>query len=111
MLIVLSVSIIIMVPPTLSFNTGAPQAACQTLAPDATQHGAPPQTADIPYILDLSTFYDQATDRMVYTADTVYNGIRFTQESVGKVICAISLRINQVELVYCEGIIIVVPIW
>jgi hypothetical protein len=76
MLILLSVS---MVPPTLSFNTGAPQAACQTLAPDATQHGAPPQTADIPYILDLSTFYDQATDRMVYTSDTVYNGKIYTR--------------------------------
>ena len=39
MIIPLLVSV---VPPTLSFNTGAPQAACQTLAPDAIQHGAEP---------------------------------------------------------------------
>ena len=61
------------VPPTLSFNTGAPQAACQTLAPDATSHGAQPQVTDIPYVLNLSVFYDTATDQMVYTSDTLYN--------------------------------------
>ena len=55
MFILLSVS---MVPPSLSFPTGAPQAACQTLAPDATHHGAAPQVTDIPYVLNLSTFYD-----------------------------------------------------
>ena len=71
MLILLSVS---MVPPSLSFNTGAPQAACQTLAPDATQHGAQPQVTDIPYVLNLSEFYDPALNRMVYTPDIVYNG-------------------------------------
>ena len=70
MLILLLVS---MAPLTLSFNTGAPQAACQTLAPDATQHGAQPQVTDIPYVLNLSAFYDQATGVMVYTPDTVYN--------------------------------------
>ena len=61
------------VPPTLSFQTGAPQAACQTLAPDATQHGAQPQVTDIPYVLNLSAFYDTATDQMVYTPDILYN--------------------------------------
>ena len=61
------------VPPTLSFNTGAPQAACQTLAPDATSHGAQSQVTDIPYVLNLSAFYDTATDQMVYTPDTLYN--------------------------------------
>jgi hypothetical protein len=71
MLILLSVS---MVPPTLSFNTGAPQAACQTLAPDATSHGALLQVTDVPYVLNLNAFYDQTTDQMVYTPDTVYNG-------------------------------------
>lgn len=72
MLILLSVS---MVPPSLSFPTGAPQAACQTLAPDATSHGATPQASDVPYLQDLSAFYNLATDQMVYTPDTVYNGI------------------------------------
>ena len=71
MLILLSVS---MVTPSLSFNTGAPQAACQTLAPDATQHGAQPQVIDIPYVLNLSAFYDPTLVPMVYTPDTVYNG-------------------------------------
>ena len=75
MLILLSVS---MVPPSLSFNTGAPQAACQTLAPDATQHGAQPQDSDVPYVLDLSAFYNPAIDQMTYTPDTVYNGIIIT---------------------------------
>ena len=72
MLILLSVS---MVPPSLSFPTGAPQAACQTLAPDATQHGAQSQVSDVPYVLDLSAFYNLAIGQMVYTPDTVYNGI------------------------------------
>ena len=76
MLILLSVS---MVPPALSFNTGAPQAACQTLAPDATQHGAQPQDSDVPYVLNLSAFYDAALDRTVYTPDTVYNGRIYTR--------------------------------
>ena len=76
MLILLSVS---MVSPALSFNTGAPQAACQTLAPDAAQHGAPPQVTDIPYVLNLSAFYDPALDWMVYTPDTVYNGRIYTR--------------------------------
>ena len=63
-----------MVPPALSFPTGAPQAACQTLTPDATSHGATPQATDIPYVLNLSAFYDQAIGQMVYTPDIVYNG-------------------------------------
>ena len=72
MLILLSVS---MITPSLSFNTGAPQAACQTLAPDATRHGAQPQDSDVPYVLDLSAFYNLAIDQMIYTPNTVYNGI------------------------------------
>ena len=59
MLILLSVS---MVTPALSYQTGAPQAACQTLAPNATQHGAQPQVTDIPYVLNLSALYDPALD-------------------------------------------------
>ena len=70
MIIPLLVSV---VPPTLSFNTGAPQAACQTLAPDAIQHGAEPQITPIPYVLNLSAFYDQALQRFVYTPDTPYD--------------------------------------
>ena len=61
------------IPAALSFQTGAPQAACQTLAPDATSHGATPQVTDIPYVLNLSALYDPALDQMVYTPDTVYN--------------------------------------
>ena len=63
-----------MAAPTLCFPSGAPQTACQTLAPDATSHGATPQVTDIPYALNLSAFYDQATGEMVYTPDAVYNG-------------------------------------
>ena len=70
----LILALVSMVPPALSFPSGAPPAACQTLAPDATSHGAIPQVTDIPYVLNLSAFYDQATDQMVYTPDTVYNG-------------------------------------
>ena len=78
MLVLLSISVI---PPTLSFQTGAPQAACQTLAPDATQHGAQPQATDIPYVLNLSAFYDIAIDQMVYTPDSVYNSkIKFISD-------------------------------
>ena len=60
--------------PALSFNTGAPPAACQTLAPDAASHGAPPQVTEIPYVLNLGAFQDQATNQMVYTPNIVYNG-------------------------------------
>ena len=72
-LVLILMVLISTVPPTLSFPTGAPQAACQTLAPNATQHGAQPQAVDIPYVLNLSAFYNQATDEMVYIPDTVYN--------------------------------------
>ena len=61
------------IPAALSFPLGAPQNACQTLAPNATSHGAQPQVTDIPYALNLSAFYDQATGEMVYTPDTVYD--------------------------------------
>ena len=70
-------------PPTLSFPSGAPQAACQTLTPDATQHGAQPQITDIPYALNFSAFYDQATEEMVYTPDIVYNGMCLRRVDTG----------------------------
>ena len=60
-------------PPTLSFPAGAPQAACQSLSPDATQHGAQPQVTDIPYVLNLSTFYEQTLQQFVYTPNATYN--------------------------------------
>ena len=69
----LSLLLISIIPPSLSFPSGAPQTACQTLAPDATSHGAQPQATDIPYVLNLSALYDQAADQMVYTPDIVYN--------------------------------------
>ena len=75
----LTLLLISAIPPALSFNTGAPQAACQTLAPDANQHGAQPQITDIPYVLNLSAFYDPALDQMVYTPDTIYNSKKFIQ--------------------------------
>ena len=59
--------------PTLSFPTGAPQAACQSLAPDATSHGALPQVIDIPYVLNLSAFYDQTLQQFAYTPDVTYD--------------------------------------
>ena len=92
MLILLSVS---MVSPALSFQTGAPQAACQTLAPDATQHGALPQVTDIPYVLDLSALYDPTLDRMVYTPDTVYNGRIYTRITCQMCMKTVSFRTNQ----------------
>lgn len=58
--------------PAICFSSGAPRAACETLAPNATAHGADPQTTDIPYVLNLSAFYDPTLDRMVYTPNTVY---------------------------------------
>ena len=69
----LTLLLIAIIPPAFSFSSGAPQAACQSLAPNATLHNAQPQVTDIPYVLNLSAFYDQATGEMVYTPDTVYN--------------------------------------
>ena len=59
--------------PTFSFSSGAPRSACETLAPNATQHGADPQTTEIPYVLNLSAFFDPALGRMAYTPSTVYD--------------------------------------
>ena len=64
---------------TLSFPLGAPQSACETLAPDAIQHGAQPQVTNIPYVLNLSAFYDQALQQYVYTPDTTYNSKRWSR--------------------------------
>ena len=61
------------ISPTFAFNTGAPQAACQTLSPDVIQHGAQPQVTDIPYVLNLSSFYDRAIQQYVYTPNTTYD--------------------------------------
>ena len=69
----LTLLLISIIPPTLSFQTGAPQAACQTLSPDPISHGAQPRITDVPYVLNLSALYDPTIDQMVYTPDTVYN--------------------------------------
>lgn len=58
--------------PTLSFSSGAPQSACETLTPDTTRHGAAPQTTDIPYVLNLSALYDPTLNQMVYTPNAIY---------------------------------------
>ena len=59
--------------PVHPFSSGAPQAACTTLSPNATQHGASPQATDIPYVLNLSALYDLVIDQLVYTPNTVYD--------------------------------------
>ena len=79
----LTLILISFIPAALSFQTGAPQAACQTLAPDAIRHGAQPQVTDIPYELNLNAFYDQALDQMVYTPNTIYNSKEFIQYYIG----------------------------
>lgn len=61
--------------PTFSYPSGAPQSACETLAPDAAQHGAPSQTSDIPYVLNLSAFFDPTLGRMAYTSNVIYNSM------------------------------------
>ena len=48
-------------------------AACSTLSPDATQHGADPQTSPVPYELDLYTFARSGGDGYAYTPDTGYH--------------------------------------
>ena len=37
-----------------SFSTGAPNPACSTLSPDPIFHGAPPQTSQVPFTLNIS---------------------------------------------------------
>ena len=40
-------------------SSGAPAAACMTLAPDQASHlNAPPQTSEVPYMVDISTLSD-----------------------------------------------------
>ncbi|XP_064401973.1 uncharacterized protein LOC135347821 isoform X2 [Halichondria panicea] len=38
------------------FSSGAPGAACSSLSPDPTRHGAPPNTNSVPYNIDVSAF-------------------------------------------------------
>jgi hypothetical protein len=40
------------------FSSGAPSEACSTLSPNPFDHGAPPQTSEVPYEVDLSAFDD-----------------------------------------------------
>ena len=56
-----------------SHLSGAPAEACSTLSPNQSVHGAPPQTTDVPYILNLSALYNATTDRIVYMPNSVYN--------------------------------------
>ena len=69
----LALLLISTISSTNAFSIGAPQAACQTLSPDVIQHGAQPQVTDVPYVLNLSTFYDRAIQQYVYTPDTTYD--------------------------------------
>ena len=59
--------------PTFSFPSGAPTSACSSLTPDATSHGASPQTTDVPYMLNLSVLFDQSLQRLAYTPNFTYN--------------------------------------
>ena len=59
--------------PALSFPSGAPLSACDTLAPNSTEHSAPPQLTDIPYVLNLSEFFDQSLGRFTYNPNRTYN--------------------------------------
>ena len=68
----LAVLLISAATPVHPFSSGAPAAACTTLSPNPTQHGAQPQATDIPYMLNLSSFYDPARDELVYTPNTLY---------------------------------------
>ena len=45
------------VPVTIvmGFSGGAPLGACNTISPDPTQHGAPPQTSAVPYTVNISS--------------------------------------------------------
>ena len=47
-------------------SSGAPAAACSTLSPNPTQHGAQPQISTVPYIVDLVPFCDSATNTYMY---------------------------------------------
>ncbi len=38
------------------FSSGAPGAACSSLSPDPTRHGAPPNSNSVPYNIDVSAF-------------------------------------------------------
>ena len=59
----------------LSLSTGAPLAACDTLSPDPTRHGAQPQTTDVPYSIDLDQF---CTDGFYsYIPGQTYTGCKF----------------------------------
>ena len=63
--------------PVHPFSSGAPQAACNTLSPDATRHGAQPSVLDIPYVLNISSFNDLTSGELVYTPNTLYESEYF----------------------------------
>ena len=39
----------------MGFSSGAPSGACTTISPDPARHGAPPQTVDFPYYVNISS--------------------------------------------------------
>ena len=79
---------------TFSFSTGAPQSACETLAPNATQHEADPQMSDIPYVLDLSALFDPTLNQMAYTPNTTYSSMFGTK----KILQMCNVRIHSTHV-------------
>ena len=53
-----------------SFSSGAPPAACDTLSPNPTQHGAQPQSTEVPYSIDLSPLCNNG--RLMYSPEQTY---------------------------------------
>ena len=53
----LTVVLLLGVPVTVvtGFPSGAPLAACSTISPDPSAHGANPQTSAVPYTVNISS--------------------------------------------------------
>lgn len=64
--------LLILIPSTLSYRTGAPSAACSTLTPN---HGASGQDAStVPFRINIDVFRDMNSGALLYTPGSTYNG-------------------------------------
>jgi hypothetical protein len=71
-----SIALILLIAATYldqceGFPSGAPPGACSTLSPNPFAHGAPPQSSDVPYEVDLSAFDDGSGTLSYIPGETV----------------------------------------
>ena len=73
-------------------STGAAVGACTTLAPDPTAHDGPPQTSDVPYMVDISSLSDGSgswsyTPGQTYPCEHLFVATRNRRNYASQILC------------------------